>query len=150
MAGQKDKTTRIGGFSVLNKYAALYKTVYERHGHIATNIVIKDLMMALFALVADLLGVINQTMETSFANLGEPLLKHWDSKVTAAEAVKFNVSWLRKRVNELMTEFASAQIFQSVSDKDEEERLKACKTKVQANAAEKKRKASQSVLNELL
>ncbi|KAI3923001.1 hypothetical protein MKW98_013535, partial [Papaver atlanticum] len=113
MAGQKENTTKIGGFAVLNKYSALYKAVYERHGHIATNIVIKDSVVALFALVTDLLGVINQMKETSFANLTEPLLEHWDSKVTTAEAVKFNVCWLRKRVNELKAEFASAQTYQS-------------------------------------
>ncbi|KAI3880613.1 hypothetical protein MKX03_037485 [Papaver bracteatum] len=184
MAGQKDKTTKIGGFAVLNKYSALYKAVYERHGHIATNIVIKDSVVSLFALVTDLLGVINQMKETSFANLTESLLEHWDSKVTTAEAVKFNVGWLRKRVNELKAEFASAQTYQSVPDKDEEilkearkkfmlasevleftraillgaekqvdeaeKRLKACKAKVQANSDEKKRKASLSVLNELV
>ncbi|MCL7044333.1 hypothetical protein MKW94_016254 [Papaver nudicaule] len=184
VVGQKDKTTEIEGFPVLNKFSALYKAVYERHGHIATNLVIKDSAVALFALVADLLAVINQMKETSFANLSQPLLDHWDSKVATAEAVKFNVGWVRKRVDDLKTEFASAKTLPSVPDKDEEalkvarknfmaasqsveflravllgaekqvdeaeKKLKACKTKVEANAAEKKRKESRSVLHELL
>ncbi|KAI3840385.1 hypothetical protein MKW92_035560, partial [Papaver armeniacum] len=119
MALQGEKTTKVKGFPVPNKYVALYKTIYEKHGHIATKTVIKNSMMALFALVTDLLAVISQMKETSFSNLSMSLLDHWESKVSTAEAVEFNVGWLRTRLNELKTELIVAKTLRSMLGNDE-------------------------------
>ncbi|RZC85766.1 hypothetical protein C5167_026435 [Papaver somniferum] len=101
MALKMENTTIIKGFPVPNIYAALYNTIYEKQGHIATKTVIKNSMTALFGLVVDLLVVITEMQESSHLDLTAPLVKHWMSKVSTAEAVKFNVGWLRTTIEEI-------------------------------------------------
>lgn len=118
MSLQMEKTTQVMGFPVPNKYVALYKAIYEKHGHIATKTVIKNSMMALFALVTDLLAIISQMKETSFSNLSMSLPNHWESKVSTAEAMEFNVGWLRTRLNELKVELIVAKTLRSMLRND--------------------------------
>ncbi|KAI3911247.1 hypothetical protein MKW92_029620 [Papaver armeniacum] len=121
MAWKLENTTIIKGFPVPNIYVALYNRIYEKHGHIATKTVIKNSMTALFGLVVDLLVVITEMQETSHLELTAPLVKHWMSKVSTAEAVKFNVGWLRTTVEEIQNYNIVYKVLHDVVENDVEE-----------------------------
>ncbi|KAI3891282.1 hypothetical protein MKX03_000110 [Papaver bracteatum] len=121
LALKLENTTIIKGFPVPNIYVALYNTIYEKHGHIATKTVIKNSMTALFGLVVDLLAVITEMQETSHLDLTAPLLKQWMSKVSTAEAVKFNVGWLRIIVEEIYRYNIVYKVLHDVVENDVEE-----------------------------
>ncbi|KAI3944050.1 hypothetical protein MKW98_015202 [Papaver atlanticum] len=159
MALKLENTTIIKGFPVPNIYAALYNTIYEKHGHIATKTVIKNSMTALFGLVVDLLVVITEMQETTHLDLTGPLLTHWMSKVSTAEAVKFNVGWLRTIVEEIHKYNNVYKVLHDVVEYDVEELKKIHKEfvaatesketlKVQLLAAEKLAAEMEKNLNE--
>ncbi|KAI3966819.1 hypothetical protein MKX01_006756 [Papaver californicum] len=106
MALKLENTMIINGFPVPNIYFDYifwfnYFFIYEKHGHLAMETVIKNSLTGLFGLMVDLLAVITEMKETSHLDLTAPLLKHWMSKVSTAEAVKFNIGWLRTVVEEI-------------------------------------------------
>ncbi|MCL7049487.1 hypothetical protein MKW94_009301 [Papaver nudicaule] len=160
MVLKMENTSIIKGFPVPNEYAALYNMIYEKHGHIATKAVIRHSMTALFGLVVDLLVVLTEMKETSHGDLTVPLLEHWMSKISTAEAVKFNVGWLRTIIEEIDKYHVAYKVLHLVVESDAEEELKKTQEefvaateskealKVQLLAAEKHAAEVEKKLNE--
>ncbi|MCL7050846.1 hypothetical protein MKW94_026370 [Papaver nudicaule] len=86
---------QIGNFPVPSSYEALYKKIWEKQGHIATRNVIKTSTRTLATLVAELLKSVAAMETVKRDKLSASLLDKWDRQIEDAEALQFNVQWLR-------------------------------------------------------
>ncbi|MCL7051565.1 hypothetical protein MKW94_008084 [Papaver nudicaule] len=86
---------QIGNFPVPARYEALYKKIWEKYGHLATRNVIKTSTRTLVTLVAELLKSVAAMETVKRGKLSASLLDKWDRQIEDAEALQFNVQWLR-------------------------------------------------------
>ncbi|KAI3855918.1 hypothetical protein MKX03_027462 [Papaver bracteatum] len=77
-------------------FAALYKRILGKHGHLATRNIIKTSTLTLATLVAELLKSIAAMQTVKRDELSVALLGKWDRQIADAEALQFNVQWLRR------------------------------------------------------
>ncbi|KAI3893574.1 hypothetical protein MKW92_052244, partial [Papaver armeniacum] len=95
----------IGGFSVLKTQAPLYRQIWLRYGHIATNQVLKNLYATQVRLVTDIMASIMDMRNCRFAEVSYAKIELWENKISMAEKLEFNVSWLRERFQDVKRDF---------------------------------------------
>ncbi|XP_026415628.1 uncharacterized protein LOC113311011 [Papaver somniferum] len=98
------------------EYANLYKQIHEKYGHMATKKVVKFNDDILLTCVTSLLKIISSMETVRGVELSEALLETWDGHIKDAEALQFNVKWLRERFNLLENHWKSSFVI----DKDVE------------------------------
>ncbi|KAI3995441.1 hypothetical protein MKX01_006663 [Papaver californicum] len=89
----------IGNFPVPASFEALYKKIWEKHGHLATHNIIKTSTLTLVTLAAELLK------DKSSASL----LGKVDRQIEDAEALQFNVQWLRRHFEKVKKKICEAE-----------------------------------------
>ncbi|KAI3844779.1 hypothetical protein MKX03_003423 [Papaver bracteatum] len=97
----------VDNFKIPEEYEILYKKIYGKYGHIATKRVIKFSDTVLLACVTNLLKIISAMETKRGEELSEELLEEWEGFIKDAEALKFNVKWLRNGFNRLKTHWKS-------------------------------------------
>ncbi|KAI3883697.1 hypothetical protein MKW92_038823 [Papaver armeniacum] len=97
----------VDNFKIPKEYVKLYKNLHGKYGHIATKKVMKNSDIIL-ACVTNLLKIIS-AMETKLGvELSEELLEEWEGFIKDAEALKFNIKWLREGFNQLTNHWLSS------------------------------------------
>ncbi|KAI3981730.1 hypothetical protein MKX01_027715 [Papaver californicum] len=86
----------IGNFPVPASFEALYKKIWEKHGHLATHNIIKTSTLTLVTLVAELLKSITAMESLKRDKFSASLLGKVDRQIEDAEALQFNVQRLRR------------------------------------------------------
>ncbi|KAI3923113.1 hypothetical protein MKX01_014496 [Papaver californicum] len=103
-----DEFDLLVNFKIPCEYAILYKKIYEKYGHMATRKVIKFNDDILLTCVTSLLKIISAMETVRGVELSEALLELWDGYIKDAEALQFNVKWLRERFNRLKNHWKSS------------------------------------------
>ncbi|KAI3883692.1 hypothetical protein MKW92_038818 [Papaver armeniacum] len=97
----------VDNFKIPEEYEILYKKIYGKYGHIATKKVIKFSDTVLLACVTNLLKIISAMETKRGGELSEELLEEWEGFIKDAEALKFNIKWLRNGFNRLKNHWMS-------------------------------------------
>ncbi|RZC77834.1 hypothetical protein C5167_002235 [Papaver somniferum] len=100
-----EKYEDIGGFCVLKAQAPLYRKIWLRYGHIATNQVLKDLYSTQVTLVTNIMALIMDMRISRFAEVSSTMIDLWENKISMAEKLEFKVSWLRERFQDVKKDF---------------------------------------------
>ncbi|RZC90859.1 hypothetical protein C5167_028693 [Papaver somniferum] len=79
----------IGGFSILKTQAPLYRQIWLRYGHIATNQVMKNLYGTQVALVTDIVASIMDMHNCCFAEVSYEKIELWENKLSMAEKLEW-------------------------------------------------------------
>ncbi|KAL5722351.1 hypothetical protein ACHQM5_005884 [Ranunculus cassubicifolius] len=95
----------VDGFKVKLKYHDLYKAMKANYGDLWRPSVLDASEMAVVWIVSDLLSIVHAMCQLSQLNLNVEILDDWDKKISLAEHLNYNVSWLRDQFEELQTEF---------------------------------------------
>ncbi|KAI3878243.1 hypothetical protein MKX03_005072 [Papaver bracteatum] len=98
----------VENFKIPEEHAALYKKIYEKYGHMATRKVIKFNDDMLLTCVASLLKIISDMENVQCSELSEALLDRWEGSIKDAEALEFNIKWLREGFNRLKNHWRSS------------------------------------------
>ncbi|KAI3924814.1 hypothetical protein MKW98_031065, partial [Papaver atlanticum] len=98
----------VENFKIPEEHAALYKKIYEKYGHMATRKVIKFNDDMLLTCVASLLKIISDMENVRCSELSEALLDRWEGSIKDAEALEFNIKWLREGFNRLKNHWRSS------------------------------------------
>ncbi|KAI3924804.1 hypothetical protein MKW98_031055 [Papaver atlanticum] len=102
------------------EYAILYKKIYEKYGHMATKKVVRFNDDVLLTCVTSLLKIISAMETVRGVELSEELLEIWDGHIKDAEALQFNVKWLRERFNLLKNQWKSSfEIYKDVESHEQ-------------------------------
>ncbi|KAI3942733.1 hypothetical protein MKW92_050701 [Papaver armeniacum] len=96
-----DKFEFVDNFKIPKEYAALYKKIFHKYGHMSTRKVIKSNDTVLVAFVTSLLKIISTMEVARGADLSEALLETWEGDIEDAENLGFNIEWLRKKFDEV-------------------------------------------------
>lgn len=100
--------------------ANLYKKIYEKYGHMATKKVVRFNDDILLTCVTSLLKIISAMETVRGVELSEALLETWDGHIKDAEALQFNVKWLRERFNLLKNQWKSSfEIYKDVESHEQ-------------------------------
>ncbi|XP_026416132.1 MATH domain and coiled-coil domain-containing protein At3g58240-like [Papaver somniferum] len=91
----------VDNFKIPKEYAALYKKIFHKYGHMGTRKVIKSNYTVLVAFVTSLLKIISTMEAARGADLSEALLETWEGDIEDAENLGFNIEWLRKKFDEV-------------------------------------------------
>lgn len=89
----------VGRFLVRKEFVDLYTKIWRRYGHIATRNVVQHCSSALVTTVNCLLPIIVEMEGTSIRDVTEATVEKWENMVSTCESLKFNVSWLRNRLD---------------------------------------------------
>ncbi|KAI3900144.1 hypothetical protein MKW92_018224, partial [Papaver armeniacum] len=98
----------VDNFKIPKEYAVLYKKIFHKYGHMATKKVIKSNDTVLVAFVTSLLKIISKMETVRGADLSELLLETWEGDIEDAENLGFNIKWLRKKFDEVKTNWKSS------------------------------------------
>ncbi|KAI3865976.1 hypothetical protein MKW92_004811 [Papaver armeniacum] len=98
----------VDNFKIPKEYAVLYKKIFHKYGHMATKKVIKSNDTVLVAFVTSLLKIISKMETVRGADLSEVLLETWEGDIEDAENLGFNIKWLRKKFDEVKTNWKSS------------------------------------------
>ncbi|XP_026412409.1 uncharacterized protein LOC113308141 isoform X1 [Papaver somniferum] len=98
----------VENFKIPEEHAALYKIIYEKYGHMATRKVIKFNDDMLLTCVINLLKIISAMENMRCSELTEALLQRWEGSIKDAEALEFNIKWLREGFNRLKNHWRSS------------------------------------------
>ncbi|KAI3883690.1 hypothetical protein MKW92_038816, partial [Papaver armeniacum] len=98
----------VDNFKIPKEHVILYKKIYEKHGHMATKKVIKFNDDVLLSCVASILKIISAMENVRCSELNEALLERWEGFIKDAEALEFNIKWLREGFNRLMDHWRSS------------------------------------------
>ncbi|KAI3878239.1 hypothetical protein MKX03_005068 [Papaver bracteatum] len=98
----------VDNLKIPEEYVILYKKICGKYGHIASRKVIKFSDTILEVCVTNLLKVISAMETKRGAELGEALLEEWEGFIKDAEALEFNIKWLREGFNRLKNQWMSS------------------------------------------
>ncbi|XP_026427883.1 uncharacterized protein LOC113323758 [Papaver somniferum] len=98
----------VDNFKIPEEHVVLYKKIYEKHGHMATKKVIKFNDAVLLTCVTSLLKIIPAMENVRGSELSEALLERWEGFIKDAEALEFNIKWLREGLNRLINYWKSS------------------------------------------
>ncbi|KAI3894053.1 hypothetical protein MKW92_026071 [Papaver armeniacum] len=98
----------VDNFKIPEEHVVLYKKIYEKHGHMATKKVIKFNDAMLLTCVTSLLRIIPAMENVQGSELSEALLERWEGFIKDAEALEFNIKWLREGFNRLRNYWKSS------------------------------------------
>ncbi|KAI3924826.1 hypothetical protein MKW98_031077 [Papaver atlanticum] len=105
---------RVEGFEFVDnlkipeEYLILNKKICEKYGHMATRKLIKFNDAMLLACVTGLLKIISAMENVRGSELSEALLERWEGSIKDAEALEFNVKWLREGFNRIKNHWRSS------------------------------------------
>ncbi|KAI3948714.1 hypothetical protein MKW92_039408 [Papaver armeniacum] len=134
----------VGGFSIQKSQALLYKKIWLKYGHIATNHVLKNLYSTQVTLVGDIMTSIVDMHNHRFSEVSSTMIDLWEDKIKMAEKLEFNVGWLREWFEGVKKGFHSEQkLNAALLEKDQS--LQAAKARLMAVNDELK-KAQENVL----
>ncbi|XP_026408200.1 uncharacterized protein LOC113303384 [Papaver somniferum] len=89
----------VGGFLGQKEFVTLYTKIWRIYGHIATRSVVQYCSSALVSTVNCLLPMVAEVESMSIRVVAEPTIQKWEKMVSTCESLKFNISWLRRRLN---------------------------------------------------
>ncbi|KAI3924824.1 hypothetical protein MKW98_031075, partial [Papaver atlanticum] len=98
----------VDNFKIPEEYVILYKKIYKKHGHMATQKVIKFNDDMLLTCVASLLKIISTMEYVRGSELSEALLERWEGFLKDAETLEFNIKWLCEGLNRLKNHWRSS------------------------------------------
>ncbi|XP_026412868.1 uncharacterized protein LOC113308622 isoform X2 [Papaver somniferum] len=98
----------VDNFKIPEEHVILYKKIYEKHGHMATKKVIKFNDAMLITCVTSLLKIISAMENVRGSEFSEALLERWEGFIQDAEALEFNIKWLREGLNRLRNHWRSS------------------------------------------
>ncbi|KAI3943983.1 hypothetical protein MKW92_011923 [Papaver armeniacum] len=134
----------VGGFSIQKSQALLYKKIWLKYGHIATNHVLKNLYSTQVTLVGDIMTSIVDMHNHRFSEVSSTMIDLWEDKIKMAVKLEFNVGWLREWFEGVKKGFHSEQkLNAALLEKDQS--LQAAKARLMAVNDELK-KAQENVL----
>ncbi|XP_026446158.1 uncharacterized protein LOC113346840 isoform X2 [Papaver somniferum] len=113
MIGSYTGVIHIGNFPVPASFGALYKKIWVKHGHLATRNIIKTSTLTLATLVAELLKSIAAMESVKRYKLSASLLGKWDRQIEDAEALQFNVQWLRRHFEKVKKIWEAASLLRN-------------------------------------
>ncbi|KAI3883706.1 hypothetical protein MKW92_038832 [Papaver armeniacum] len=105
-----EKSEFVDNLKIPEEYVILYKKICGKYGHIASRKVIKFSDTILLVCVTNLLKVISAMETKRGAELGEALLEEWEGFIKDAEALEFNIKWLREGFNRLKNQWMSSLV----------------------------------------
>jgi hypothetical protein len=88
----------VGGFVVPKCYASLYTKIWKRYGHIATTEAWKGFPPTLLTTVAGMLPIIEEMDQMRLRDVKNHELRRWDEMTSNCELLRFNIGWLRRRL----------------------------------------------------
>ncbi|XP_026439732.1 MATH domain and coiled-coil domain-containing protein At3g58210-like [Papaver somniferum] len=104
----------IGGFSVQNKNAALYKKIWLKYGHIpSTKVIPASSYSVLVMAVQNIMNSVMDMHQCRFVDLSSEMINLWEEKIKMAEKLEFNVNWLRKQLECVKKALGGMQKFKS-------------------------------------
>ncbi|RZC82217.1 hypothetical protein C5167_045004 [Papaver somniferum] len=98
----------VDNFKIPEEHVILYKKIYEKHGHMATKKVIKFNDAMLLTCVTSLLKIISAMENVRGSEFSEPVLERWEGFIKDAEALEFNIKWLREGLDRLRNHWRSS------------------------------------------
>ncbi|KAI3844780.1 hypothetical protein MKX03_003424 [Papaver bracteatum] len=105
-----DSSLVYNGLKIPEEYLILNKKICEKYGHMATRKLIKFNDAMLLACVTSLLKIISAMENVRGSELSEALLDRWEGSIKDAEALEFNVRWLREGFNRIKNHWRSNMI----------------------------------------
>ncbi|XP_026444661.1 MATH domain and coiled-coil domain-containing protein At3g58210-like [Papaver somniferum] len=100
----------VGGFSILKTQVPLYRQIWLKYGHIATNKVMPISAYALLVMaVRDLMNSIIDMHQCRYVELSSGMIEGWEEMVMMAEKFEFNIGWLRERLETVKKPLRVAQ-----------------------------------------
>ncbi|XP_026444861.1 uncharacterized protein LOC113345291 isoform X2 [Papaver somniferum] len=143
-----EKFEDVGGFSVLKSQASLYKNIWLKYGHIASSQVLTaSSYMGQVWLVADIMSSIVEMTDFRFVDMSSEVIELWENKIKMAEALEFNIKWLRERLEDVKKCFKGIQKCKNALQ-EQVQPLKAAKVQVIAAANELKKAQSRLIAAE--
>ncbi|KAI3924818.1 hypothetical protein MKW98_031069 [Papaver atlanticum] len=103
-----EKSEFVDNLKIPEEYVILYAKICGKYGHIASRKVIKFSDTILLVCVTNLLKVISAMETKRGVELGEALLEEWEGFIKDAEALEFNIKWLREGFNRLKNQWMSS------------------------------------------
>ena len=88
----------VGGFVIPKCHASLYTKIWKKYGHISTTEVWKGFLPTLLTTVAGLLPIIEEMNQMHLRDVKNHELHQWDEMISNCEILRFNVSWIRRRL----------------------------------------------------
>ncbi|KAI3996671.1 hypothetical protein MKX01_042374, partial [Papaver californicum] len=98
------KCENVGGFSVLKTQARFYEKIWKKHGHIASNKVLKD-SYAQVPVVSGIMTTIIHMHYCRFSDLTSRIIEVWEDNIKSAEKVEFNIRWVREWLQDVKKVF---------------------------------------------
>ncbi|MCL7051636.1 hypothetical protein MKW94_009009, partial [Papaver nudicaule] len=90
-----EKWEDVGGFRVRTTQAQLYKQIWLKYGHIASNNVLTD-SYAQVPVVSGIMTTITHMHYSRFSELTSDMIEVWEQNIKNAEKVEFNIQWVRE------------------------------------------------------
>ncbi|KAI3908024.1 hypothetical protein MKW98_003669 [Papaver atlanticum] len=104
---QDEEFEDVGGFSVQKTHAPLYKQIWLKYGHIASNQVLPDsYYYSQVVVVSELMSFIVDMNRYPFEEVSSDVIDSWEKNVKVAEKLEFNIGWLRERLEDIKIAFA--------------------------------------------
>ncbi|KAI3872079.1 hypothetical protein MKW92_047685, partial [Papaver armeniacum] len=98
--GEDKEFEDVGGFSILKTQVPLYKRIWLKYGHIPTNEVMPTSFYGILVMVVkDLMTSIMDMHQCRYVELSSEMIECWENKINMGEANKFNIGWLRERLD---------------------------------------------------
>ncbi|KAI3894052.1 hypothetical protein MKW92_026070 [Papaver armeniacum] len=98
----------VDNLKIPEEYLILNTKICEKYGHMATRKLIKFNDAMLLACVTSLLKIISAMENVRGSELSEALLERWEGSIKDAEALEFNVKWLREGFNRIRNHWRSS------------------------------------------
>ncbi|KAI3925502.1 hypothetical protein MKW92_025770 [Papaver armeniacum] len=97
--GEDTEYEDVGGFSILKTQAPLYRQIWLKYGHIpSTKVMPISMYPILVMVVKDLMNCISDMHQCHYVELSSKMIEKWEEMIIMAETNKFNVGWLRERL----------------------------------------------------
>ncbi|XP_026432159.1 MATH domain and coiled-coil domain-containing protein At3g44790-like [Papaver somniferum] len=102
----------VGGFGVLKTQASLYKEIWLKYGHIASNQVLTYFYKSQVVVVSEIMASIVEMNRYRLEEVSPETIESWENAVKVAEKLEFNIGWLCERLEDIKKNFAEGKKLQ--------------------------------------
>ncbi|KAI3840560.1 hypothetical protein MKX03_018094 [Papaver bracteatum] len=103
----------VGGFDIPKTEAWLYKEIWLNYGHIASSqVLIESYYYSQVIVISELMSFIVKMNACPLEEVSSEMIDDWEKNIIVAEKLKFNIGWLRERLDDIKIVFAEEKKLQ--------------------------------------
>ncbi|KAI3849167.1 hypothetical protein MKX03_014659 [Papaver bracteatum] len=148
---QDEEFEDIGGFSMQKTHAPLYKQIWLKHGHIASNQVLPDsYYYSQVVVVSEFMSFIVDMNRYPLEEVSSDVIDSWEKNVRVAEKLEFNIGWLRERLEDIKIAFAEEKKLKEMLAEQDQVKARVIKAEQQLVLAKERLSALETKIPLLL